>query len=116
MPELLVLSSAVRCDHDGKVDNKESQRWVVVGGDDPVLRNDDPEGRDIDWCPNQGANIKKCGKTLKVEQGKGYSKFVRLGGRAVVMANLQGKTEGTPPGFVSYRVRDPGQRFIVVEA
>ncbi len=112
MPELLPLSSSVRCDHDGIVQNKESQDWVVVGGDDPVLRNDDPEGRDIDWCPNQGANIKKCTKTLKVE--KGYSIFVRIGGRAVVMADLQGKTDGTPPGAVYYRVRDPRQRFIVV--
>jgi hypothetical protein len=112
MPELLVLSCAVRCDHDGKVQNKESQDWVLVGGDDPVLRNDDPESRDINWCPNQGINIKRCTKTLKVE--KGYSNFVTLGGKAVVIANLQGKTDGTPPGAVYYRVRDPGQRFIVV--
>jgi hypothetical protein len=112
MPELLVLSAAVRCDHDGKVENKESQDWVVVGGDDPVLRNNDPESRDINWCPNRGANIKPCGKTLKVEVG--YSVFVRLGGRQVVLANLKGKTDGTPPGAVYYQVRDPGQRFIVV--
>ena len=31
----------------------------------PVLRDDDPEGREIDWCPNRGANIKPCGKTLR---------------------------------------------------
>jgi hypothetical protein len=111
MPELLIVPAAVRCDHDGKVVNKESQSWVVLEGD-PVLRNNDPEGRDINLCPNRGANIKPCLKTLKVEIG--YSAFVRIGGRQVVLANLQGKTDGTPPGAVYYRVRDPGQRFVVV--
>jgi len=112
MPLLLPLSSNIRCDHDGIVQNKESQDWVVVNGSDPVLRNNDPESRDINWCPNQGANIKRCTKTLKVE--KGYSIFVNLGGKAVVMADLQGKTDGTPPGAVYYRVRNPQQNFIMV--
>lgn len=109
--ELLVLPATIRCDHDGRIENKASQDWVTVA-DDPVLREDDPEGRDIDWCPNRGANIKYCGKTLKVEVG--YSIFVRLGGRAVVLANLDGKTNGTPPQSVHYRVRNPGQRFVRV--
>lgn len=107
--EVIVLPATIRCDHGGKVKNKESQRWVTIAGD-PVLRKDDPESRDIDWCPNRGANIKPCGKTLKVELG--YSVFVRIGGQPVVLTNLQGKTNGTPPGAVHYRVRDPGQRFV----
>lgn len=110
---LLILPSKIRCDHDGKVENKASQQWAVVG-DHPILRNDDPEGRDIDWCPNRGANIKYCDKTLKVE--KGYSTFVTVGGKEAVIANLEGKTNGTPPGAVHYRVRDPEQDFVTVES
>lgn len=111
MFELIVLPAVVRCDHDGRVGNQASQGWVTVGGA-PVLRDDDPEGADIDWCPNRGANIKPCGTTLKVEVG--YSAFVRLSERRVVLASLRGKTDGTPPQSVHYRVRDPGQRFVVV--
>ncbi len=78
-----------------------------------MLRDDDPQRRDIDWCPNRGMNIKSCGTTLKVDVG--YSELVRLGGQRVVLASLDGKTDGTPPQAVHYRVRDPGQRFVVVE-
>ena len=111
MFELLILPADVRCDHAGDVVNKESQTWATVSGH-PILRDNDPEGRDIDWCPNRGANIKPCGKTLKVEVG--YSTFVTVGGKKAVLASLQGKTDGTPPGAVHYRVRDPGQRYVVV--
>jgi hypothetical protein len=110
---LVNLASKIRCDHDGKVKNTASQDWAVVG-DQPILRNDDPQGRDIDWCPNRGANIKPCGKTLKVD--KGYSTFVTVGGKEAVIANLEGKTDGTPPGGVLYRVRDPEQDFVTVES
>lgn len=111
MFELIVLPAVVRCQHDGTVENRESQDWVTVATF-PVLRDDDPEGREIEWCPNRGINIKPCGTTLKIEVG--YSVFVRLAGRRVVLANLDGKTDGTPPGVVHYQVRDPGQRFVVV--
>jgi hypothetical protein len=113
MEELLVLPALVRCDHDGRVENEASQGWVTVEGD-PVLRDDDPEGREIEWCPNRGANIRPCGQTLGVEVG--YSVFVRLDERRVVLASLEGKTDGTPPGAVRYRVREPGQTFVLVEA
>ena len=75
-------------------------------------RDADPEGREIEWCPNRGIDIRACSTTLKVEVG--YSAFVRLAGQRVVLANLDGKTDGTPPGVVHYQVRDPGQRFVVV--
>lgn len=113
MPEVVVLPAVVRCDHDGKVQNKASQDWVTVAGQ-PVLRHDDPERREIEWCPNRGVNIKACGTTLKVDVG--YSVFVVLGGERVLLASLEGKTNGTPPMAVHYRVRDPGQRFVVVSA
>lgn len=113
MVEVLVLPATVRCDHDGRVRNQASQGWATVGGH-PILRADDPEGRDIDWCPNRGVNIKPCGATLRVEVG--YSALVSVGGRRAVLASLKGKTDGTPPGAVHYRVRDPGQAFVTVGA
>lgn len=110
--ELVLLGAVVRCDHDGHVETKESQDWVTVEGT-PVLRADDPERRDIGWCPSRGANIKPCGTTLNVEEG--YSELLYIDGQHAVLASLRGKTDGTPPGAVHYRVRDPAQRFVVVE-
>jgi hypothetical protein len=113
MFELLVLPATIRCDHDGIVKTKESQTWVTAATH-PVLRDDDPEGRDINLCPNRGVHIKACSKTLKVDVG--YSTFVRLDGKRIVLANLDGKTNGTPPQAVHYRMRDAGQHFVVVSA
>ena len=107
----LVLPAAIRCDHDGRVENVASQDWVTIA-DHPVLRDDDPEGREIEWCPHRGANIKPCGTTEKVDVG--YSVFVTVGGKAVVLSSLDGKTDGTPPKAVHYRVRNPGQDFVEV--
>jgi len=111
MYELLVLPAVIRCDHDGRVENRASQGWVTADAH-PVLRDDDPEHREIEWCPNRGANIKPCGTTERVEVG--YSFFVTLDGKRVVLASLKGKTDGTPPKSVHYTVRDAGQRFVVV--
>lgn len=111
MFELLILPSTVRCDHDGRIKNENSQDWVTLDGH-PVLRAEDPEGREIDWCPNRGADVKRCSTTERVE--KGYSNFVTLDGKPVVLASLDGKTNGTPPKAVHYRVRDPRQRYVVV--
>lgn len=107
-----MLPAVVRCDHDGRVATVASQDWTTVAGH-LALRDDDLEGTDINGCPNRGANIKPCAKTLGVAVG--YSLFVRVGQRRVVLASLEGKTDGTPPMSVHYRMRDPGQRFVMVE-
>lgn len=112
MFEVVLLGAVVRCDHDGHVETEASQDWVTVDGV-PVLRSADPVGRDIGWCPNRGATIKPCGVTLDVEVG--YSDLVFVGGEHAVLASLSGRTDGTPPGAVRYRVRDPAQRFVTVE-
>jgi hypothetical protein len=112
MFELLVLPAVVRCDHDGRVGNKASQDWVRVDSH-LVLREDDPEGRDIDWCPNRGTNIKRCDKTFRADVG--YSTYVSLDGKPVVLGSLDGKTDGTPPMAVHYRMRDAGQHFVWVD-
>ncbi|RIV41244.1 hypothetical protein [Micromonospora radicis] len=101
--------SVIRCDHDGRVRNRPSQQWVTVAGV-PALVADDPSGREIVACPNYGATVKPCAKTLAVRVG--YSGWVRVDRRPVVLSHLAGFTDGSPPGQVSYRVRDPRQRFV----
>ncbi|WP_284752857.1 hypothetical protein [Arthrobacter sp. efr-133-R2A-120] len=109
MPKLLVKEAILRCGHDGKVENVPSQQWVRVAGS-PVLVDDDPQGREISMCPNVGLNIKPCNKTLQVI--KGYSGFVRIGGKKVCLDTVEGYTDGTPPGAVKYTVRRPGQESV----
>ncbi|MBB5872957.1 hypothetical protein F4553_006391 [Allocatelliglobosispora scoriae] len=99
----------IRCDHDGKVQNNPSQHWVEIAGH-PVLVDDDPQNRAIVRCPNIGATMKPCVKTLRVAVG--YSEWIRIDGQAVVLDTLDGLTDGTVPGTVHYRVRIPGQSFV----
>jgi hypothetical protein len=105
----LSLESVVACDHDGRVTNVASQHWVTIEAV-PVLVEIDPEGRNIVACPNYGPTIKPCVTTLKVLVG--YSGLVRVDGKRTVLSNLDGWTDGTPPGLVHYRVRDPKQLLV----
>jgi hypothetical protein len=107
--KVVTLSAVVRCGHDGRVQNLASQHWVRVGGSE-VLVDDDPERRRIAGCPNIGPTMKPCTTTLAV--GTGYSAWIRIGGAAVVLSNLDGLTDGTVPGTVHYTVRDPGQSLV----
>lgn len=112
--EWITLASVILCDHAGKIENENTQDWVRVHEQDadaePVLVDSDPEGRDIDNCPNSGPQIKKCGKTLKVAVG--YSEWIRIDEHAVVLSHLDGLTDGTLPGTVHYKVTDPKQQFV----
>lgn len=105
--------SMIRCDHDGRVTNRPSQGWVTIAGV-PVLVAADPEGRDIVACPNYGPTIKPCAKTLRVTVG--YSGWLRIGGRRVVLSHLDGLTDGTPPGLVHHTVADPRQTLVRADA
>lgn len=49
MAEWITLDSVIKCDHKGVIQNVNQQDWVTI--DVPVLVDNDPEGRDIDWCP-----------------------------------------------------------------
>ncbi|WP_432826871.1 hypothetical protein [Dactylosporangium sp. CA-092794] len=106
------LAADVRCGHDGRVGNVASQHWVRIGGSE-VLVAADPEGRTLAGCPNVGPTVKPCTTTLAVAAG--YSGWVRVGGAAVVLSNLDGLTDGTVPGTVHYTVRDPGQTHVSVD-
>ncbi len=113
MLRLLTQDARITCDHMlGVVEIHPSQHLVTIQGRG-VLVAPDPEGRPIHGCPNIGPTIKPCTHTLKVQQG--YASFVRIQGHAVVMENLRGLTDGTPPGTVHYGVRDPGQDLVFLQ-
>ncbi len=105
--------ATVTCGHEGRVENVPGQSWVTVDGA-PVLVEDDPPGRTIAGCPNIGPTVKPCTRTLAVAAG--YSVWLRVDGRAVVLSNLDGLTDGTLPGTVHYQVREPGQSHVEVDS
>jgi hypothetical protein len=93
----------------GRVGLSPLQDWVTINGR-KVLVETDLEGRPISNCPNIGIGIKPCTTTLRVEHG--YSEFVRVDGHRMCLDTVIGKTDGTPPGVVTYYVRKPGQEFV----
>jgi hypothetical protein len=109
----VTVTATIKCGHDGKVVNIASQHWVRVDGQD-VLVDNDPVGRTIKACPNFGPTMKPCAATLRVI--KGYSSYIRVGGHAIVLDNLDGLTDGTLPGTVHYTVRQPGETFVDADA
>ncbi|WP_426513863.1 hypothetical protein ACPPVO_26570 [Dactylosporangium sp. McL0621] len=111
--KLVTLAAVVRCGHDGRVQNAASQTWVRAAGR-PVLVDADPERRPIAGCPNIGPTMKPCTTTLAVSAG--YSSWLRIDGRRIVLSNLDGLTDGTVPGTVHYTVRDPGQGLAGADA
>ena len=110
--DIVTTDASIKCGHDGRVENVPSQHWVRVAAA-LVLVDDDPQGRVIRACPNIGPTMKPCAKTLRV--ARGYSGWVKIGGAAVVLDNLDGLTDGTLPGTVHYTVRSPGQSFVDVD-
>lgn len=109
---MLVLTedALLTCTHKlGKLNLQPAQDWVRVQGR-RVLIDPDPERRDIDGCPNVNVNMKKCGKSLRVQVG--YSTFVHIGGKSICLDNVRGLTDGTPPGATYYEVDRAGQTFV----
>jgi hypothetical protein len=106
----LTQDALVVCAHElGKVSLPTSQTMVRIGGR-LALVEPDPEGRSIGGCPNIGVSIRPCLNTLRV--AKGYSEFVRIEAKPVVLDSLGGLTDGTPAGGVRYVCRAPGQRMV----
>jgi hypothetical protein len=107
---ILTEDALVVCKHElGTVNLQPAQDWVTIRLR-RVLVEPDPEGRPIKACPNVGATIKPCQKTLKVQ--KGYSDWIRIEGQRVCLDTVIGLTDGTPPGLVQYHVRQPGQELV----
>ena len=109
---LLTEDAVVTCQHVmGKVQIPPSQNFCTINGR-RVLVDNDPESKSISGCPNvnPAVGIRPCVTTLAVKQG--YSDFVRIGGRRVCLRNIEGLTDGTPPGVVKYIVQQPGQSLV----
>lgn len=110
----LTQDALIVCKHVlGKVALAPVQHWVTIEGRSVLVEND-PEGRPISGCPNVGAAIKPCTSTLGVRTG--YSEFLRVDGRRVCLDSVEGFTDGTPPGVVTYNVQAPGQVLVSGDA
>jgi len=108
--QLLTEDAVVRCPHGAGVGIVPTQTLVRIGGRQ-VLVDDNPENRPITMCPNMTlSGIKPCNKSLRPERG--YSTFIKIDGRAVVLDSLSGLTDGTPPASWKYLVVGPGQDFV----
>jgi hypothetical protein len=108
---MLTLNGHVTCEHMATVRQQAGQTFVQVASS-PVLVEPDPIGRPVVACPIPPVNNKPCTTTRTVEVG--YSRFVRIGGHAVCLDTLRGKTNGIMGGEISYLVRRPGQDFVDV--
>lgn len=104
---LLTEKARLACDHDNGTVAVEPTQTLVTIANDRVLVETDPERRSISGCPNVAPGIKACGLTLKVREG--YSDLLCIEGRRICLDTVTGLTDGTPPGAVTYTVRDPGQ-------
>lgn len=106
----LTEDARLTCNHLlGRLENAPTQNVVTIASR-RVLVATNPEGRSIRGCPNVGATIKPCQRSLAVETG--YSEFITVEGQAVCLDTVSGLTDGTPPGTVRYVVRDPGQQLV----
>ncbi len=105
---LLTQDAVIRCAHDGRVGIEPSQSLVTIE-QRFVLVEKDPEGRPIHRCPEVAA-MKPCLHTLAVREG--YSDLIRIERRRVCLDSVTGLTDGTPPGIVTYTVRQAGQPFV----
>lgn len=107
--KLLTEDAILVCNHvTGTVDAPPSEDLVFLEGR-RMLVEPDPEGRPITGCPIQ-APLKPCTNTLAVQEG--YSDLIRIEGHRLCLDSLQGRTDGTPPGEVHYRVLQPGQNWV----
>lgn len=106
----LTEDSVLICDHiTGIVQNTTTQDWVTI--EKRLIQIEiNPEGRTIKGCPNMGPGIRPCVTTLRVQ--KGYSEWIRIDDKRVCLDTVTGLTDGTPPGLVDYRVRDPKQNLV----
>jgi hypothetical protein len=109
--ELLTEDATLVCNHElGIVNLKTSQNLVTIDGR-IILVDNNPENCGIVGCPNLGINIVPCNMTLKVKRG--YSNLVTIEQKRVCLDPVEGLTNGTPPGMVSYKVRFSGQPWVV---
>jgi hypothetical protein len=108
--KLMTENAVVVCTHEtGIVGIVATQKLVRINGR-RVLVERNPEGRPIVGCPNAAPPSKPCLTTLVVQSG--YSGLLRINGKRICLDTVTGLTDGTPPGTVKYKVRNPGQVLV----
>jgi len=108
--KLMTEDAVVVCKHEtGIVGIVATQGLVRINGS-RVLVERNPEGRPIVGCPNAAPPSKPCLTTLAVQTG--YSGLLSIDGKRVCLDTVTGLTDGTPPGIVKYKVRNPGQDLV----
>lgn len=112
--KILTEKALLTCDHaTGVVSNLPSQSLVRINGGHCLIGMD-PALKPITGCSNISTTIKPCTSTLNVESGN--SELVFINRIPVNMDTICGGTDGTPPGITKYRVKNPGQTLVTVEA
>lgn len=111
----LTRDAALICDHGGRIKVEFTQTLVRVEKR-AVLVAPDPQGREINMCPNVNPviGLRPCVTTLAVKTG--YSSFIRINGHAVCLESVTGLTDGSPPGVAAYKVVDPAQSLVRANA
>lgn len=108
--KLMTENAVVVCTHEtGIVGIAATQKLVRINGR-RVLVERNPEGCPIVGCPNAAPPSKPCLTTLVVQNG--YSGLLRINGKRICLDTVTGLTDGTPPGTVKYKVRNPGQVLV----
>jgi hypothetical protein len=106
MPPLLTSNASISCVHGGRVLVKPGQLTVTVEGG-AVLCEPDLVGSPIAGCTVPPTpSSKPCTLVTATFPGSSNPK-VRVGGRPVFLATLQGLTDGVPPSPLV--VQYPGQ-------
>lgn len=110
MPRIAVEKARIRCSHDaGRAKAVSSRPFLRIAGS-AVLVAPDMAGNSVSWCPNVGPTTRPCKVTRPI--AKGQSRFIFANGAPVVLHRATGPTDGIPPGFTTWRVREPGQEFV----
>jgi hypothetical protein len=109
MPPIVTSNAAIMCVHGGQVMLIPKQVQVLIQGGS-ILCEGDLSGAPIVGCaqpPSPGT--KPCTAVISTLPGSS-APTVTVGGRPVLLATLQGITDGVPPGAIM--VASPGQATV----
>lgn len=109
MEPLLTHAARLTCDHKTGIVITIPLSFVTISGSAVQIKGD-PSLKPIVGCTNIGSTIKPCLFTVNEEAG--HSAFITVGGKPVCLQSLRGKTEGTPPATVNYKVLTIAQSFV----
>lgn len=110
MPFVLTEASSLVCAHQGRVKPGVSQSRLTVNGA-RVLVEGDPNGAPIGLCATVADPTTATVKCLHVASADGgVAGKLKVGGKGVLLADIQGRTDGTVGGIPqTWSVRSAGQ-------